>query len=645
MEKDKQLNTLNEIRRAISDNDALRLDPDIPEEDRKMLETVALTLRDMEREMLSETAEGLLDRMEAAAGQAVKSSGVHKESLVIRYGLFKRGRKMVMRRRVPVLAVYFLVPVLIACSDNAQVQWNPCAVVDSLVSAGQYDRAVGVARTQYDSARLSGDRRVAVGLGARLGRLYYMNFSPDSMYYYFDDVTQDAEELEMYQECIIIHNIIGVFSLINAIEYENALHHFYAAMDYAEKSDNTDAYYKLLTNVAIIHYIRKDPAGLAAAGEIYDYGSRTGDSYFMYAGALMYAYMHHSLGNDAEALGYIREAGQWPEYSVGSDSYEPLYASVLASLGRDDEAERVFLHCLETHRNVDSTIQVEALAGYGKFLAGKGRYGEAVAYYTRGLEITEKYQLYFYGYGIYQELAEVYTAMGEYDLAMEYLTMYYSLKDKVFNVERERSFNSLIRRYESQKNANELQRRDMQLLKQRQLTELVIAAFVVALVVVLAVVLRNRSQNMMYRQLVVKYNAYQKREKELLERLDAVKQDGLGGENGTIRLLFDRLSDFMRQEKMYAVKNLTVEDMAARLGTNRSYLSRAVNTYAGVSFNAWLNSMRIKESIKLLSETDMPIKKVADEVGYANLTTFYNNFIKETGVPPSKFRTESKGRF
>lgn len=101
----------------------------------------------------------------------------------------------------------------------------------------------------------------------------------------------------------------------------------------------------------------------------------------------------------------------------------------------------------------------------------------------------------------------------------------------------------------------------------------------------------------------------------------------------------------MRQEKMYAVKNLTVEDMAARLGTNRSYLSRAVNTYAGVSFNAWLNSMRIKESIKLLSETDMPIKKVADEVGYANLTTFYNNFIKETGVPPSKFRTESKGRF
>lgn len=550
-----------------------------------------------------------------------------------------------MIRRIVILAIGLFGWLSVSCSEDASVHVDPCAEVDSLASAGQYEKAVSLARSIYDSARMSGNRREAVASGARLGRLYYMTFSPDSMYYYFDAVTQDAEELQMYPECIIIHNITGVYNLINAIEYENALHHFYEAIDCAEKSGSTDAYYMLLINVSIIHYIRQDPAGLATAGEICDYGRRTGDSYFMYTGTLMYAYMYHSLGNDQEALRYIREAEQWPEHSVGSNSYEPLYASVLASLGRNGEAESVFLHCLEAHRSDDSTMQVEALAGYGKFLAGNKRYREALEYYRRGLDITEKYQLYFYGYGIYQELAEVYSAMGEHDRAVEYLSMYYDLKDRVFNVEKERSFNSLIRQYEGQKNANELQRRDMQLLKQRQLTELVIAAFVVALVVVLAVVLRNRSQNMMYRQLVVKYNAYQKREKELLERLDAVKQDGLGGENGTIRLLFDRLSDFMRQEKMYAVKNLTVEDMAARLGTNRSYLSRAVNTYAGVSFNAWLNSMRIKESIKLLSETDMPIKKVADEVGYANLTTFYNNFIKETGVPPSKFRTESKGRF
>lgn len=211
-----------------------------------------------------------------------------------------------MIRRIVILAIGLFGWLSVSCSEDASVHVDPCAEVDSLASAGQYEKAVSLARSIYDSARMSGNRREAVASGARLGRLYYMTFSPDSMYYYLDAVTQDAEELQMYPECIIIHNITGVYNLINAIEYENALHHFYEAIDCAEKSGSTDAYYMLLINVSIIHYIRQDPAGLATAGEICDYGRRTGDSYFMYTGALMYAYMYHSLGNDQEALRYIR---------------------------------------------------------------------------------------------------------------------------------------------------------------------------------------------------------------------------------------------------------------------------------------------------------------------------------------------------
>ena len=83
MEKNRQLNTLEEIRRAIADNDSLRLDTDIPDEDRKMLEAAALSLREMEREVLSETAEGLLDRMEAAAGPRV--TDMNKPSKVLEH--------------------------------------------------------------------------------------------------------------------------------------------------------------------------------------------------------------------------------------------------------------------------------------------------------------------------------------------------------------------------------------------------------------------------------------------------------------------------------------------------------------------------------------------------------------------------------
>ena len=115
-----------------------------------------------------------------------------------------------MIRRIVILAIGLFGWLSVSCSEDASVHVDPCAEVDSLASAGQYEKAVSLARSIYDSARMSGNRREAVASGARLGRLYYMTFSPDSMYYYFDDVTQDAEELEMYQECIIIHNIIGV---------------------------------------------------------------------------------------------------------------------------------------------------------------------------------------------------------------------------------------------------------------------------------------------------------------------------------------------------------------------------------------------------------------------------------------------------
>lgn len=46
--------------------------------------------------------------------------------------------------------------------------------------------------------------------------------------------------------------------------------------------------------------------------------------------------------------------------------------------------------------------------------------------------------------------------------------------------------------------------------------------------------------------------------------------------------------------------------------------------------------------MRLLSDKndDRPIKVIADQAGYNNLQSFYQNFRKETGVPPSRYRTE-----
>ncbi|HIZ87843.1 MAG TPA: helix-turn-helix domain-containing protein, partial [Candidatus Coprenecus pullistercoris] len=509
---------------------------------------------------------------------------------------------------------------LYCCRGQEETVPDRCAEVDSLEAAGDLHKAVTVATGIYDSAMLAGDARTAASAGTRLVRLFYLTDSPDSMFHYFDAALQDAERLGMYRECMAMHNIIGVFDLINALEYESALYHFYESMAYAQKCADLRSYYMKLVNVSIIHYIRKDSTGLATAVEILDYGRETSDTYFLYTGTLMLAYMHHCLGDDRTALECIQKLEQWPEHSTGANSYEPLYASVLANLDQDTEAERIFLHCLGQHGNDDRSLQIETLAGYGNFLSDNGRLHEAVKYYLEGLELTERYGLYFYGYNIYKELADTYSAMGQYSLAMEYLGKYYGLNERVFNVERERSFNSLLRKYERQKSDNELQEKDMRLLRMSRQMDIAVAALILAAVIVPAIVVRNRARNRMYRQLAEKYNTYLKRESELMERLENAGKQEIT-DNGRLKELFDRLTGLMTDDGLYAVKNLTVEDAAGRLGTNRSYLSKAVNTYAGTSFNTWLNSIRIKESIRLLLSSETPIKTIADQVGYSNLTS------------------------
>ena len=310
---------------------------------------------------------------------------------------------------------------------------------------------------------------------------------------------------------------------------------------------------------------------------------------------------------------------------------------MLASLGRDGEAEEIFRRCIGDPAT-ENTILLEALSEYGRFLAARGRLQEAVRCFLRGLDITEEYHLYFYGHAIYRDLADVYSRLGRYDRAVNYLNEYQRITDDVFNVERERSFNALLRNFDRQTARVKLQQKDMQIMRQKQGIGLIAGALLVVLVLAAAIYTNYRLRDRMYRRLVIKYNDMLRREQALQE---AGRKEA-DAEDGKLRELFGELDRMMTQERLYERKNLTIEEAARLLGTNRGYLSRAVNSFAGVPSNAYVNSLRIKAAVSALSDRadTTPIKVLADRLGYNNLTSFYNNFFKETGVPPSKFRQE-----
>ena len=108
--------------------------------------------------------------------------------------------------------------------------------------------------------------------------------------------------------------------------------------------------------------------------------------------------------------------------------------------------------------------------------------------------------------------------------------------------------------------------------------------------------------------------------------------------------LWKRIESLMRNGKVYRQNDISLESIADMLSTNRVYVSKAINTFAGMSFYKYINSYRIEESVAILSGTDdnIPMKALADRLGYNSLSAFYRAFQQETGCPPSRYRSEAK---
>ena len=109
----------------------------------------------------------------------------------------------------------------------------------------------------------------------------------------------------------------------------------------------------------------------------------------------------------------------------------------------------------------------------------------------------------------------------------------------------------------------------------------------------------------------------------------------------SIRIKFEVL---MENKEVYTDKTVNKDKVAKLLDTNRTYVSKLVNTVYRMTFPEFINSLRIREAIRRLSDQtdDIPLKTLSDELGYNSMTTFYNKFKEETGMTPATFRQKAR---
>lgn len=86
--------------------------------------------------------------------------------------------------------------------------------------------------------------------------------------------------------------------------------------------------------------------------------------------------------------------------------------------------------------------------------------------------------------------------------------------------------------------------------------------------------------------------------------------------------------------------DLTLASLARKLGTNTTYVSRALNEGLGQSFSAFINARRVKEVQALMVEKaqEADLMAMAFEAGFNSKASFNRAFSEFAGMSPSSWR-------
>lgn len=105
-------------------------------------------------------------------------------------------------------------------------------------------------------------------------------------------------------------------------------------------------------------------------------------------------------------------------------------------------------------------------------------------------------------------------------------------------------------------------------------------------------------------------------------------------ETDTRSLLF---TIFRFIQKNYRLE-CTLEALSRGTGYDYAYLSRYFKRFTGMSFNEYVNKVRISHACYLLTNNNMSVFEISEECGFKSLRSLNRNFLKVVGVTPTEYK-------
>lgn len=439
---------------------------------------------------------------------------------------------------------------------------------------------------------------------------------------------------------IIYSNVLGHYALKFRLDYAQALSHYLDVYEYAKDVNDVQNEITTLYNIVSIYNIRADAkGGLPYAREALVLAMDKDAKPFHKTAAYMamsYSFLSPETLDSAQY--YLTQANM-TVFQNRLDYWLAILnlqqADILTLSGNYQDAAGHYESALAYSHNAEPSTITEIYLKYGRLNEYTGDYRKAAELYFQGIRVSNEMENMEFRLPLYKDLAEVLYKTHNNDLAAQFLREYTILLDS-FSVEQNgHEFYNSISAYNRLKNEYEITVRDFELKEARSSMMIILLTAGLIIIVMGVVIYLHHIQNKKNQESIRLYQSY-------LQQLELNTQARKASSEDPHIRLFNTIEEKM-QAGLFRQKNLTLDKLAETVGSNRTYVSNTINSIAGVSFNSYVDTYRIKEATRVLSDptmTDVSLKQLADDVGYSSIQTFFAAFKRETGTTPGMYRKE-----
>lgn len=506
------------------------------------------------------------------------------------------------------------------------------------------------------SNRDNRDKKAATYANLILGQVAILKSDPKKAYRMLTEARKLAEINADSASLTSIFNGLAIYALSYVGDIPEAIQYYHKGLAAANASGNKRLYYTILNNIANAHLEIGDTLGLKYARQCYENSKATNNHWLKYTSALCLADTYLSLKDYTRSMRYISEAeSALPHLQDYSPSilYD-MRARVQAAIGGYEEAAKNFRKAKDLSFHTPERY-LNFLNNEAECNISKGELHSANILIDSVLLISSDTTNTYARIKALRLKSTVNEKLGNLAEALKYQKAFNELKSSTVNANTARMMSEAHIKWELDDLLNQLaQQRIMTIRHQRNFHIALIG--ILALIIIIATLFHfNDKLKKLHIGIVTQMKMALKREESLKNQIETLKSRNretspkaapISSNVKSSQSILDDIENLFAKEKTYTDPHITRDSLAEAIGTNPSYVTRAIAECCKTNFKQFVNNYRIHEAIRILSDPDddTPLKNIGSSIGFNSTTSFYNHFKEATGMTPAAYREASQKR-